>query len=41
MLLLNKQYTVVKKRKLSKPELFEDTTVTIGEYEITAFIWSY
>ena len=35
----DKQYTVVKeKENLVKPELFEDTTVTIGEYEIPAFI---
>ena len=34
----DKQYTVVKeKENLVKPELFEDTTVTIGEYEIPAF----
>ena len=35
----DKQYTVIKeKENLVKPELFEDTTVTIGEYEIPAFI---
>ena len=34
----DKQYTVIKeKENLVKPELFEDTTVTIGEYEIPAF----
>lgn len=34
----DKQYTVVKeKENLVKPELFEDTTVTIGEYEVPAF----
>lgn len=34
----DKQYTVVKeKENLVKPELFEDTTVIIGEYEIPAF----